>query len=47
MAKTKVVKIRAETHQALKIMAAQKGMSMIDLIHELVQAAVEAARENS
>ena len=47
MSIAKTVKIRAETHQALKIMAAQRGMSMVDLIHELVQAAVEAARENN
>jgi hypothetical protein len=45
MSETKTVRIKAETHHSLRVLAAVKGVAMIDLIDELVQAAVEAAKE--
>jgi hypothetical protein len=45
MSETKTVRIRMETHHSLRVLAAMKGVAMIDLIDELVQAAVDAAKE--
>ena len=44
MSETKMTRIRKETHHSLKVMAAIKGVAMIDLVDELVKAAVEAAQ---